>query len=164
MQTQISKKMRPSLIIGILLISSASALLFNYLNPKGLTIISASQSDEGISDNSKIEFFKPINIETADAYLLFTKNLQFIDVRYPAEYRTGHIPNSMNLPFEKIKDARAILEHIPPETPLVIYGNKTDERINNIAAEEIFRAGYKKVYIYRGGIDEWIESSYQVIR
>ncbi len=156
--------MKPLLIIGIIMISTASALLFNYLNPEGLTIISVKQDESETPENRKIEFFKPINIETNDAYLLFTKELQFIDVRFPEEYRAGHIPNSMNLPFEHIKDAKEILAHLPQDTPLVIYGSKIDARLNNVAAEEIFRTGYKKVYIYSGGIDEWIRTGYQVIR
>lgn len=163
MQRKISGKINYIALAGILLISSLTALAFNYLNPKGLTIIEISKDEIKPAEvnNGKIEFFKPIIIAAEDAHLLFTKGVQFVDVRLPEEYRRGHIPNSINIPYEYIREVETILENIPVETPLAVYGNETDKRICNAAAEEIFAAGYKKVYVYSDGFESWLNKGYE---
>jgi rhodanese-related sulfurtransferase len=90
--------------------------------------------------------------------------VQFIDVRPPEEYRTGHIPNSFNLPYDYARDAGTILEEFSKNSPFVIYSNASDSRMNAAAAEEIFSSGFKRLYIYDGGIDEWINAGYEVVR
>jgi len=165
-QRKIYDKLSPGKIIFIIVLSSLTAFLFNYLNPEGITIIQLRQNENGISsdENSIVEFFKPVTVETTDAYLLFTKNVQFIDVRPPEEYKSGHIPNSINLPLEYVKDTEKIIDQISKDTPLVIYSSKSDVNLNKTAAEQMFSSGYKKLYIFNGGIDEWTDAGYEVVR
>lgn len=69
----------------------------------------------------------------ADAVLL--------DVRDPEEFVSGHIPGAVNIPREKIEDAKAL---IPDEnTPIFTYcysGRRSD-----YACISLKKMGYKKV-------------------
>jgi rhodanese-related sulfurtransferase len=43
---------------------------------------------------------------------------RLVDVREPSEYRSGHIPNAINIPLRTLTDN---LEQIPRDRPVVLY-------------------------------------------
>jgi len=149
-------------ILYLLIFSISTALVFNYLNPGGLTIILSSDPEEDVTltgDNT-VEFFQPIRIDSSDALLLHSKGVQFLDTRTAEEFNSGHIPNAVNIPVELMVDAGEILDSFPKETPFVIYNGNAINEIDNTSASELFNAGYKRIYIYTGGYNDWIKNNY----
>jgi rhodanese-related sulfurtransferase len=141
--------------------SSATGLLFNYFNKEGLTIISLS--DEQEVPTGEVKFYQPVVVDTEDAYLLFQNTVHFLDVRSPLEYKQGHIPNSINLPYDYLDDLEHVLSEYPKDTPFVLYGNSNSD-IPNIAAQEMFHKDFNRIYIYPEGYDEWVNTNYPVVK
>lgn len=80
-------------------------------------------------------------------------DVQFIDVRTPEEYEDGHIDDAINF---NIKDDDAFLHQISAldkNEPVYLYCKKGG-RSNN-AAELLKSKGFKKIYDYSGGYDDW---------
>ena len=79
---------------------------------------------------------------------------QLIDVRTPAEYATGHIAGSINIPVEEIGSR---LNEVSKDEPVVVYcrsGNRSNQ-----AAQILDGAGYTGVYDL-GGIQSWQAAGY----
>jgi rhodanese-related sulfurtransferase len=152
------------IITIIIVLSSATALLFNYLNPNGIKLIQVFESAEEIKneDESVSGFYQPIVIDSESAHLLFTKEVRFIDIRTSDDYKNGHIPNSINLPYNNQDKAADILSEYPKETPFVVYGKNTDEKMNRELSEKLFQLEYRRIYIYNGGFEEWTTNNYPV--
>ena len=77
--------------------------------------------------------------------------LPIIDVRAEAEWETGMIPGSVNIPLEQL---RARLDEIPLEGPIVVYC-RTGER-SSTAASLLEQAGRREVLDLVGGITAWM--------
>lgn len=72
-----------------------------------------------------------------------------IDVRTPAEYAGGHIPNAINIPVDSLQSQ---LSEIPQGQPVVVYcrsGNRSAT-----ASQILAEAGYSEIYDM-GGIIAW---------
>jgi phage shock protein E len=163
-QKEISKKIHFLKIFYIVILSSISGLLFNYFNPDGLTLISFAGEEENLSaSNGKIEFFQPVLISAEDANLLHSKNVQFIDTRSPDEYENSHIPSAINIPEEYLDNTDNLLSSFADETPFVIY-NQNDNSYNKEIADKFFKLGYKRIYIFNAGFDEWTKNNYPVTK
>lgn len=79
---------------------------------------------------------------------------QLIDVRTPAEYASGHIAGSVNIPVEELASR---LNEVSKDEPVVLYcrsGNRSNQ-----AANILNQAGYKGVYDL-GGIGAWQAAGY----
>ncbi|MFN3706008.1 MAG: rhodanese-like domain-containing protein [Thermoflexales bacterium] len=81
-----------------------------------------------------------------------------VDVRTPAEFRTGHIPGARNIDVQVIDRH---LDKLPSDKPIVLYcrsGNRS-----SIAASILQRAGFTEVYDL-GGIGEWVAAGFPIQR
>ena len=94
----------------------------------------------------------PIRIES-DELRTRVGTLPIIDVRAEAEWATGTIPGSVNIPLEQL---RARLDEIPAEGPIVVYC-RTGER-SSTAASLLEQAGRYEVLDLVGGITAWMAS------
>ena len=145
------------IIAHIILISIMTALLFNFLNENGITLISFSS---GASE--KLEFVEPININAEEAELLSSKGVNFIDIRSTAEYSAGHIPGAISLPFDFIDDAESTLSSYKKDTPFVIYGMKGNVEVLSRSSEKFFESGFRRIYLFPGGFEDWTLNNYKV--
>lgn len=92
--------------------------------------------------------------------------LLVLDVRSPREFREdfGHIPGSINLPFERLESVIAT-----PETKadwsnrLLIVVCRSDTRAV-FALRKLRRAGYRRVRVLAGGITNWVDYGFEVER
>ncbi len=82
-----------------------------------------------------------------------TKGAVLIDVREPEEYRSGHIPNALNIPLGYIQRLPA-----ERETPVFVYCLRGSRSRHAVAV--LRKAGFKKVKSiggirqYRGPIEK----------
>jgi phage shock protein E len=56
-----------------------------------------------------------------------------IDVREPAEYSTGHVEGSINIPPSELIEGAKALKDIPKDTPIILYcrsGSRSQVAIN----------------------------------
>lgn len=79
-----------------------------------------------------------------------TEDVLLLDVRTPQEYKSGHIPGSVNLPLVLLDNADEIIEN--EDTPIFVYcqsGNRSRQAVARLAA-----MGYSNVKNI-GGIAAW---------
>ena len=73
-----------------------------------------------------------------------------LDVRTPGEYSAGHIPESVNIPYDTLP--AALPENIAKDQLIIVYcrsGNRS-----GIAARALKKAGFTNVQDF-GGINRW---------
>jgi rhodanese-related sulfurtransferase len=101
-----------------------------------------------------------ISIMTKDELkaMLGTPELVIFDVRLGSDYFASDI---------KIKGAErpeyGTKKIVPPEysgKTIVIYSGSTDEAISIANAQILVEKGYTKVYVLKGGWEEWVKANY----
>ena len=105
-------------------------------------------------------FEEPKNITLEQAYALFNDGVTFIDARDEAEYLTGYITGSINIPYYDFDNHKQKLNEVPKAEPLVIYCAGTDCDLSILLANQLSKLGYKQIYIFFGGWLEWQNADY----
>jgi len=172
----------------IIAISITVALLYNFINPKGLafrgdfekyskeTAENTNQGDPNKTQNTppkrklnKEGFYEPSKIKIEYAKQLYDKQAVFLDARIPEENNRGHIQRSVSQPFESFhklsKEERlVVMEKIIKDKDgmIVCYCNGGECDISIDLAYDIAKAGYTNVHIYLGGYKEWEDAGYPV--
>ena len=134
------------------------------------TEVLKEDSKESTSDLKKksedrdevIAFTEPKAITIEQAYTLYNKDVIFIDARDEADFLVGHITNSINIPFDDFDNHKQKLELLSKEKPMVIYCAGTDCDLSILLGNFLFEQGYKQVYIFFGGWNEWLNAKYPV--
>ena len=111
-------------------------------------------------------------VVTADkAKELHDKGTMVIDSRVANEYADSHIKGAVSIPYKE-KSAKAVdfdasqdswdMSKLPADknTPMIIYCNAGECWKSYKASKMAVKAGYKKVYWFRGGMPEWKAKGY----
>jgi rhodanese-related sulfurtransferase len=107
-----------------------------------------------------VAFTEPRAITLDQAYKLYTNDITFVDARDQADYIAGHITNSINIPFDDFDNHKQKLELLSKEKPMVIYCAGTECDLSILLGNLLFEQGYKQVYVFFGGWNEWLEANY----
>jgi rhodanese-related sulfurtransferase len=110
-------------------------------------------------DTSLTVTAKPVDIKLDFAKLLFDKNYAFIDARDESDYNGGHIQRAVNIPYHKFDEYKSKLNQFSRNQPIVVYcSSGCDVSID--LAYAMVKEGFTKLYIFRGGWDEWKAAGY----
>lgn len=109
-------------------------------------------------------FSEPRAIKIDLAYKLFKQGIKFIDARMPDEFAEGHIKGAYNIPFDGDESYRDILNKFSKEEIIVVYCGGTDCDLSIYLGNELFEKGFKRVYVFFGGWNEWVEKNYPITR
>lgn len=88
-----------------------------------------------------------------ETQLLHEKDAQLIDVRTSMEFKAGHIGNAQNIDFLQRDTFKTKIEKLDRDKPVYLYckmGGRSHK-----AAILLQEMGFKKVYDYSGGYDDW---------
>lgn len=93
------------------------------------------------------------DIAPADALALYerTPDLFVLDVRTPAEYANGHIPNAHLIPVDEIEDR---LRELPPPDVLMLVHCAAGGR-STAACQTLGQRGYTRLLNLAGGMHAW---------
>jgi hydroxyacylglutathione hydrolase len=80
---------------------------------------------------------------------------QILDVRSAAEYRAGHIPGAVHMPFWLLPFRAHTLPLAPGETVIVYCGHGPRAQMARVALE---RHGFRRVILLRGHMSAWNQS------
>jgi rhodanese-related sulfurtransferase len=104
-------------------------------------------------------------IGTRKAYELFSSgDVIFIDARIPEDYEAGHIKGAMNVDFEADEDTYNqqidnLMRMAGPDKPILAYCSGTECDASLMLARNLYYdIGYKNIYVYFGGWEQWIEN------
>ena len=105
--------------------------------------------DDYTGETSKVE---QVSVEQAkDA--TNDGNVQFVDVRRPAEHASGHARNAMNLPLDIL--AREVGK-LDPEKPTYVLCQSGYR--SSLATSILENAGFKQIYNVTGGTKAWMDA------
>lgn len=83
---------------------------------------------------------------------MLNSNILILDVRSPGEYKSGHIPNSRNIPVDIISTKLSSLSQYK-DSEIVVYcasGGRSSR-----ASDILSKNGFNKVYNLSGGISSY---------
>ena len=107
-----------------------------------------------------------IKIKAEDIFVLAEKfpNLVIIDARKTSDRAKGFIEGSIGLPDTKTTKA-SLSRHIPDKnTPVMFYCNGVKCGRSVTSSKLAVKLGYKKVYWFRGGWEEWANKGLPVAK
>jgi rhodanese-related sulfurtransferase len=111
-------------------------------------------------DNTTIDSFdKPKAIKLDKAYKLHKNGIKFIDARSPEEFVAGHIKNAINIPFYGSENYLDVVNKFNKNEILVTYCSSADCDMSILSANELFELGFKRIYVFVGGYDEWTRNN-----
>ncbi|MCX9013026.1 MAG: rhodanese-like domain-containing protein [Candidatus Methanoperedens sp.] len=82
-----------------------------------------------------------------------------LDVRTQEEYDAGHIRGSTLIPVQVLKER---LDEIPKDKKILVYcrtGGRSAQ-----ASEILVNNGFKEIYNMKGGITDWTNAGYEVVK
>ena len=127
-------------------------------------LIDAKLSDDSVNTfnrNDEIEPFKePKAIKINFAYQLFNDGVKFIDARPAEEFSEGHIKGAVNIPFYESEKYLDVINGLNKNETIVTYCSSQECDDGTLSGDEFFKMGFKKVYIFIGGWEEWIKNKY----
>jgi rhodanese-related sulfurtransferase len=91
--------------------------------------------------------------------LINSANAMLVDLREPAEYEGGHLPNAVHIPMSQL-DSRGSELSRAVGRPVVAYcmtGNRSRS-----AAGALARLGFKEIYALSGGFRAWKDAGLPV--
>lgn len=106
-------------------------------------------------DRGEEPAYWPIDTLTAEDFL-DKGDCIFLDARGPEEFAEGHVPGARNWPSDSFDTYLETLgEEVEKEGCVVAYciGGTCDESYHLVMS--LLAEGYKEVYLYEGGIEEW---------
>ncbi len=110
------------------------------------------------------DFSEPAAIHLNQAYKLYQQNILFIDAREPEDFKAAHIKNAINLPMDHFDDYKYMLGKIDKNQKIVTYCAGSDCDLSIVLGNVLFDLGYKKLYVFFGGWNEWIKAKYPVTK
>ena len=94
------------------------------------------------------------NIEEISPKEVETKDLIVVDVRKPSDYRKGHIPGAVNLPYSKVEEKlEEVLEEVDKEKEIAVVCVRGIS--SKTAVKKLMEAGYEEAKSLKGGMKAW---------
>ncbi len=94
--------------------------------------------------------FSYVSMPQAQTELSKDKAIRLIDVRTAEEYRSGHIPGSVNVPLDRIRD----IERAVPDKNARLFVYCLSGARSRAASQQMAALGYTEVSNI-GGISQW---------
>lgn len=110
-------------------------------------------------DKAGFELARIAQITVDELYLRIKEvsNLQVIDVRRPAEYRSGHVPKAVNAQLASLQTLAGQFDPQQPTAVICASGYRS-----SIATSLLARLGFDELYNVVGGTTGWINAGYTV--
>lgn len=109
-------------------------------------------------ETSSITF---ISLPQAEEYF-FSHQALFIDSRSREEFRKGHIPNALNLPYEEADSTLLQSRSLSQEKILVVYCDGEECQSSVHLGRKLSQMGYSQIKVFFGGWKEWKEAGLPV--
>lgn len=126
------------------------------------SIIAKEKSDDPQTAQKTEEINEPSAINLKQAYQLYKKGVIFLDARENEDYKAGHIKNALNLPYYDFELFEKNLDNIAKEDTIVTYCGGTDCDLSILLGNDLFESGYKNIYIFFGGWNDWLDAGYPI--
>lgn len=94
----------------------------------------------------------PVEMAPFDSFLAAKDGALIVDIRPQQDWDLFHIPNSIHIPYDQLKDRQ---EELPKDQHIIVVGTLG---LTSMASRDILlELGYTRVTNLRGGMKEWSE-------
>ncbi|MFH0733672.1 MAG: rhodanese-like domain-containing protein [bacterium] len=159
-------KLNYKYMASIAILSIFMAFLYNYISPKGLSIL--PQNPIGKDEINKLESNKKnkINVISVEMAKKFfdENNAVFIDSRDPWEFSEGHIFNAINIPEFSFSPYLPIVKSLDKNATYIIYCSSSDCELSRKLASRLKDSGYTKLIVFSGGWEAWLNARFPIFR
>jgi len=145
--------------------------VFNQLRSNPLPLMYASKAErldaavKSVSNTVLLEnndaVFQDLDLATFRAMMTTHPEAIILDVRPEVFHRLSHIPRALSLPCEEFESAyntlRPQLERNKAQI-LLVYCSGGSCEDGEMVANALLKLAYTKVYLFRGGWNEWEEA------
>ena len=83
----------------------------------------------------------------------------WVDPRSGSEFRAGHIPDAISLPFQNVTAEHRRLKAFDT---LIVYGNDYQDPKSQGMSKRLLELGFKDVRTLRGGLRAWTDAGFEV--
>ena len=152
----------------ILAWESDSLAFNNQVDSANIDLVLSKHKNDSVSEDAAntseiVELFnQPKAIDLILAYKLFKDGIQFIDARSQEEFKEGHIKGALNIPFYGSENYLKVINGLDKNNLVVTYCSGADCDISTLSGDELFKMGFKKVYVFVGGFEEWEKNNYPI--
>ena len=144
-------------------------MVYNFFSPKGISLVGKETEivfEDGNDNfgNKEIENIDEIRaLTTEQVYEIFSnREAKFVDARDNWDFADGHIPGAINVPEYKFSPEDPNLKLVDKNEKIIIYCEGDQCEVSKRLAREFKKLGYKKVWIYLGGMKEWWEYKFPI--
>ncbi len=113
-----------------------------------------SSSTTAQTDHPKPQGVKIITFEQFQR-LFEEKQALIIDAREPDEYKVGHVPGAINIPYLSVDDHFPELAAIPRDRLIVIYCNNLMCPLGGWLADFMVQMDFTRLFLFEEGWDYW---------
>jgi rhodanese-related sulfurtransferase len=152
-------------VIAIISISCLGGLLFNAFSSNGINVLENPWSRKAAAGSQSAE--DPIAFVAFERVCQFIENHEgvILDARNPKEYAEGHIPGAQLLFFYNINEYYPELEaKLRSASAILTYCSDVNCEDSEFLANELLNLGHMPVYVYKGGIADWMNNQMPVAR
>lgn len=114
----------------------------------------ASAVTDTLSNNAKIDTpYMRLDVEEFEKRVIGHKNIPIIDVRPEDVYKAGHMYRSINWPYDTTTFFNRF-ESLDKKAAIALYCQ--NGYYSNQAGMKLISKGFRKVYILKGGMIQWL--------
>ena len=117
-----------------------------------ITLPFSAQNNNVINSPNNFNFVDRIFVEK----VISDENTIIIDARPEFQYSMGHIPQSLNIPYNTTRLDSLIQRLSLTKKLLVLYCSNSHCNAAEILAKKLFARGCQKIRIYQGGWEDWV--------
>jgi rhodanese-related sulfurtransferase len=152
-------------------IGSASRLsprVFPYLALPSLVVVAAMLSHllwpEGFFRNRGAiaqvagRYFEPplTRLDFTQTRQMMKEGAILLDARTPDAFQYDHLPDALNWPISaSLSERNRLFARLPAERPVIVYCQSSGCTWAATVASDLILRGHSKVYVYRGGVNDW---------
>jgi len=96
-------------------------------------------------------------VSVVDVSKMLSDDVQFVDVRRVAEYRSGHAVTAINLPLDKLPNE---IERLDPEKPTYVICQSGYR--SSLGTSMLENAGFRSLHNVVGGTAAWIAAGLDI--
>ena len=136
----------------IVAVSILFGLVFNFINPTGITLMPEFWLDDTVS-----------HVAPQVAAEKYWEDSLFVDARPNTYYKQGHIKRAVNLPLDLFDTLYMIeLDKVDKNKTIIVYGRTKSRHYDEHVSRKLFLRGHTNTLILKGSLAAWKKKGYPV--
>lgn len=148
-------------MVAIVLASVVCGLASNFIAEKPLPLFKALAKPDPVAGAVSFaevdaDFVRQLSVDP---------NTVLIDARLPELFNRGHIPGAVNLPLSRFDDFIVEwMERLRSARQLIVYCSGRSCNDSYELARRLLEKGFKDLFLYSSGMEDWLEKGNVVDR